>query len=657
MERKPKNPLRRFLPYIVTMAALAVLILAGVFFLPELQGREPGEITASNEPPDPTVEAAPTQADTMSTMDASAAVAAAAAAQPGEPIATGAPLFIQDDISSEEAVHDQGVLIFSMRDGHYSHLFAFHPLDLQPVRLTNHPWDDITPSISPDGTQLAYSSRQNGYWDLYILDLKTGQQTRVTDTPEYEAAPTWSPDGKWLAFERYNGVSLDIYIISLEEPNGQAIQLTDDAGIDRSPAWSPQGREIAFVSTRSGSEDIWIARLDIIDERFVNLSNSPETNDRFPSWSMDGKLLVWSAEKNGSRRFAVWNAEQPEQIARLTGEGDRAVWSPDSTMLFGELHGPNDTKLAYYSSSTGQTILPVTPMPGEMYGMVWVRGPLPEWLEDAIQSAEPLQPASLWQPVLARTILPAGRSGLVDLQDVTAPEPMLLDEVDEAFNYLRQQIAVETGWDALASLENAFVALTTPPTPSIQEDWLYTGRAFSLNPLLLSANWMAITREDFGGQTYWRVYLKARYQDGSMGVPLPGMIWDLNARFAGDPQAYEQGGKLSQALPGYWIDITEIARRFQWERLPSQTNWRTFYPSIRFNQFVITGGLSWRQAMEQIYPQEALQTPTPAPTITPTIETKFGTPVQSPTPTTTPTLTQVPTRRPTWTPLPPETAP
>jgi len=42
---------------------------------------------------------------------------------------------------------------------------------------------------------------------------------------------------------------------------------------------------------------------------------------------------------------------------------------------------------------------------------------------------------------------------------------MLHDAVDEAFNALRQQVASETGWDALSSLENAYIPLTSRPNP------------------------------------------------------------------------------------------------------------------------------------------------------------------------------------------------
>lgn len=560
--------------------------------------------------------------------------------------------------SPEQSLQEQGLLILALRDGQYTHLFAYHPLYLPLTRLTNSPWDDRSPSLSPDGTHVAFSSKENGYWNLYLLDLATGKKTRLTDTPEYEGSPTWSPDGQWIAYERYSGTNLDIFIQSLADPSTLPIQLTDDPGVDRSPAWSPQGREIAFVSSRTGDEEIWLARLDNIDDRFINISNNPLARDRYPVWSPDGSQLAWSSDEGGDRRLTIWDKNQTNRLPlRTTAEGDRFAWTPDGKSVISQIRDVNQTGLAAYDAATARLTLPYTLLPGEVYGMVWVRAPLPVWLNQAVHNPDRLSPTPLWQPKLTRTVQPAGRAALVPLDDVTAPQPMLQDAVDEAFVALRKQVSAETGWDALSSLENAFVPLTSPPVPTNQDDWLYTGRAFAVNPLLLSAGWMTVSREDFGGLTYWRVYLKARYQDGSIGAPLTEMAWDFNARYSGEPRAYEQGGKLGQVPAGYWIDLTEIANRYDWQRLPSLTNWRTFFPSIRFNQFVMTGGLEWHQAMAQLYPPEALQTATPVasstPLPTPTLE---NTPVPA-TAAPTPTVTDTSTLQPTWTPSPGQGSP
>ena len=86
---------------------------------------------------------------------------------------------------------------------------------------------------------------------------------------------------------------------------------------------------------------------------------------------------------------------------------------------------------------------------------------------------------------------------------------------------------------------------------------------------MTNAGWMVAVREDFGAQTYWRLYLRAQLQDGSLGEPLRDTPWDLSARYNLDPKVYEQGGKYSDVPPGYWVDVTALAIQYGWERVPA----------------------------------------------------------------------------------------
>jgi TolB protein len=241
----------------------------------------------------------------------------------------------------------------------------------------------------------------------------------------------------------------------------------------------------------------------------------------------------------------------------------------------------------------------------------------------------------------------------VDLQDVQAPHPQLHDLADEAFTAFRQRVVKEADWDALASLENAYVPLTTALDPGFENDWLYTGRAIAINSLMVNAGWMAAVREDVGTETYWRIYIRATKQDGSLGEPLHNPPWDLNARYSLITEYYEAGGVYAPVPSGYWVDVTSLAQAYQWKRLPALANWRTYYRGTRFSEFALTGDLTWYQAMLELYPPEILLTPTRMlpPTLTPTntpyptetpgptraSSTKSATPSATTTPSATPT--------------------
>ena len=90
-----------------------------------------------------------------------------------------------------------------------------------------------------------------------------------------------------------------------------------------------------------------------------------------------------------------------------------------------------------------------------------------------------------------------------------------------------------------------------------------------------------------------------------------------------------------------------------WERQSALSIWKSYFSGARYNQFVCKNGLDWYTAMSEIYPIEALQSPTvlPSATITPSITPTIRY-YRSPTATLTPTETSIPTRRPTWTPYP-----
>jgi TolB protein len=400
----------------------------------------------------------------------------------------------------------------------------------------------------------------------------------------------------------------------------EPIPLSDHPAADFSPAWSPGGRQIAFISDRSGEREVWLADLDKVGtDRFTNLSQSPASHEAHPAWSPDGKRLAWASESDGAQNLVVWDQETER---KYLGSGSWPAWSPAGDALFTMLSDPNQAYLTAYNYPNPILAFPPLAISGEINGLTWGEAGLPGALPAPLAAAARSTPAPLWQAALAPPEdVPGDRQRLIELEGVQAPYPQLHDLVDEAFLALRERTGMETGWDFLSVLENAFVPLTAPLPPGMGEDWLYTGRGIAFNPAPLNAGWIAITAEQFGSETYWRVYLRARLQDGSQGVPLFDRPWDFAARYNGDPIYYEKGGALASEIPsGYWIDFTALAADFNWQRLPALSTWRSAYPAARFNEFIQIEGQDWRTAMLELYPAEALVSPTvvPPPTLTPT---------------------------------------
>jgi len=545
------------------------------------------------------------------------------------------------------------MVIFAYEEDGYAHLFAYIPEKMPLTRITSGGWDDITPSPSPDGKAIAFASNRGGSWDLYLLNLESGDITQLTNTPEYEGAPTWSPDGLFMAFEVYGDENLDIAVGPATDPLSNPIPLTTSSASDHSPAWAPDGRHIAFVS----DGDIILADLDETDgSRFQNLSNTELASESHPIWSPDGRRLAWASSSQSVGRSGIYVWEANKNVpATWIGDGNWPAWNVTGEQIITTLAAPNNTYLTTYSTD-GKLLQSLTPFPAAVLrGLAWANLTTLDQLPGEFQQAAALTPAPLWaangEPISEGV---PNRWSLVELNGVQAPYPQMHDLADEAFDALRERVQIEVGWDALASLENAFVPVTTSLDPGFSEDWLYTGRAFAINSLMTNAGWMVAMREDFGAQTYWRLYLRAQLQDGSLGEPLRDLPWDLGARYNLDPKIYEQGGKYSDVPIGYWVDVTALANQYGWQRVPALPNWRTFFRGARFTEFTLTGGLDWYSAMLELYPPDVLVTPTRVlpPTITPSrtpqptrtpLPTRTPRPTRSPTPTRTPTITPTPT--------------
>jgi TolB protein len=533
------------------------------------------------------------------------------------PTSTQEPLSIQPKTPTTNFTqHTKDILIVSMADGNHKHLFAFHPHLLPLTQLTDGGWDDIDPAVSSDGRKIAFTSNRNGYWDLYYLDITTGEIFQITSTPEYDGYPSWSPDDQWLVYESYVDDNLEILIRSLSNPVQQPIRLTNNQVIDSHPSWSPLGREIAFESMVNGNTEIWVADLNMqIEDRFSDVSNLPESNEKYPAWSPDGKTILWSSDQSGINQLVTSAIETGKVDSLFQCNCKFARWDSSQDEIFAIIASPNDSGLIGFHIINGLQDIPYTQTAGVIDSFDTLLEIPSGWISNLITNSPAFIPTVLWKDEQGEAN-EFGRASVIKLNGIDSPYPYLSDAVDDSFYALKGEVGFSTGWDFLEKLTNSYLPFSEPPLPGGSQNWLFTGRAIEIDSSPMQADWMVIAREEFNDQICFRVYLKAYAQDGSQGKPLDVPVWDLSSRINGDPYGYEQGGKLLEPPLGYWVDFTEIALRYGWSRVPALSNWRSFYPAIRYDLYVLLDNKDWMSSMLDLFPVEALATYTPIPTNT-----------------------------------------
>ena len=511
-----------------------------------------------------------------------------------------------------------GAIAFTLRRGGNTDVYALNQSDRQLVRLTYDPAEDRDPSWSPDGGYIAFASNRADNWDIYLLDLVSGTLIRLTHDPDFDANPSWSPDGNWIAFESYRRGNLDIYVMST---TGRQMQrITTDSAPDYGPVWSPDSRTLAFTSFRDGNKDIHLRSLD--DREEINITQSPELDENDPAWSPDGAQLAYVSGPRGNPAIQVtafdWNTLTLDQTqTEYFGAGGSPAWAPDGTSLVYTYERGRRSYLVAADMTGWALFHEVYSTNGLLKDLAWTKLALSPRIVARAQADEP--PAE--PPVYVEVVQPTPSTGppyeLVQLPDVETDQEettLLSDRVNESFNALRQRTIEEAGWDYLANLGSSWVPITyTPPSGHSRRSWRLCGRAIGLDQEPYEAALprddpqVELIRQDVGNVTYWRIFLRAAKQDGSMGQPLREAPWDLNARQE-DGRAGVEGGAPRKRVPaGYYVDFTTLADDYGWERLPALWRWRYFWPDIRWWEFQKTDGLTWWECMLEIFEPDEIE--------------------------------------------------
>ena len=188
---------------------------------------------------------------------------------------------------------------------------------------------NLSPAWSPDGTKLAFSSSRGGDPDIYVMDNSGLNPRRVTLSPGPDVSPVWNPKtGAQVSWVSGRTGLPQVYTM---ESDGTNIQRMTDQGYAVSPAWSPNGQFLAFAWIRRygpgepGASDIYL--MDIASKQWVQLTHDGGRND-FPSWSPDGRHIVFQSNRSGSLQIWTMLADGTKQ-AQLTTQGTNSQpnWS------------------------------------------------------------------------------------------------------------------------------------------------------------------------------------------------------------------------------------------------------------------------------------------------------------------------------------------
>ena len=264
-------------------------------------------------------------------------------------------------------------------------------------------------SLSPDGNRLVFAglSLDSQIWKQPINEdgSAAGAASPLTsDTSRRNSMPTVSPDGSQVAYvSTRRGEHPDVWTMKID--GSAPLQLTSNDSPDHQPSWSRDGRRVVYKSRRDKTLGVWASDVETRREApIMTLAGAQQLPGRLGETQISQSMtqIAFSILTPPTGKRAIYVTGTDRYAARIVNTSGVSVgypvWSPDDRCLAVEVKDDAgfDESASVPDGSVQAGLLDVATgrlrMLTDERGQTWVRS----WAPDGQRVAAAVLRGGLW---------------------------------------------------------------------------------------------------------------------------------------------------------------------------------------------------------------------------------------------------------------------
>jgi Tol biopolymer transport system component len=263
------------------------------------------------------------------------------------------------------------------------HIWTILPDGTRRKQITTGHGDDREPSISPDGTTIAFASDRafKGSYDIWTVNIATGALKQITNSDADEFEPAWSPDGTSIAFVSGAGIvgrSIESIDLAAGTPH-TIISIDPAAGRLEAPCFSPDGKQLSYIRYTGSGLVMSAAQFTVVSatgDHGIVFTGGGQDAFPFPATWLSNMELLYTGDGHVFHVDLATKAETPipftATIASIRPKYPRKVYDFDSTAarqvkgIFAPALSPDGRQIAFvalnqlYVMTIGHTPIALT---------------------------------------------------------------------------------------------------------------------------------------------------------------------------------------------------------------------------------------------------------------------------------------------------------